>query len=142
MLRHASVAICAGAYPESEVRRIAAEYMPPVIQVPPGCRHRRFTPLDSDASRRGAHVAGTPRRRLPRQFVLAPRAAQGHGHTDPREPLDWRQYPNLQVAIGGPAATSSDCEKLARRLEAPVTFLGRVPDDDLPRVARRRVTSW
>src|ERR1700722_3914068 len=45
VLRHAAVAICAGSYPESEVKRIAAEYAPPIIQVPPGVNTTRFSPL-------------------------------------------------------------------------------------------------
>ena len=36
VLRHAAVVICAGYVPRDQVRRNTAEYMPPVIQVPPG----------------------------------------------------------------------------------------------------------
>src|SRR5665213_826575 len=46
VLTHAAVVICAGSYPESEVRRIAAEHTPSIIQVPPGVDTLRFTPLD------------------------------------------------------------------------------------------------
>ena len=42
------------------------------------------------------------------------------------------QYPNLQVAIGGAGRDEKRLRELAKRLEAPVTFLGRVPDDVLP----------
>src|SRR5487761_293973 len=50
VLRRASVVVCAGSYPESEVRRITAEFTPPVINVTPGVDTWRFTPLN--ASRR------------------------------------------------------------------------------------------
>ena len=46
VLKRAAVVICAGSYPESEVRRITAEYTPPIIQVTPGVDTSRFTPLD------------------------------------------------------------------------------------------------
>src|SRR5580658_140040 len=36
VLKRAAVVVCAGSYPESEVRRIAAEWTPPIIQVTPG----------------------------------------------------------------------------------------------------------
>src|SRR5664280_178913 len=46
VLRRASVAICAGAYCESEARRVVAEDMPPVIQIPPGVDISRFEPIN------------------------------------------------------------------------------------------------
>src|SRR5665213_3271860 len=91
VLKHAAVAICAGSYPESEVRRIAAEYAPPIIQVPPGVDTRRFTPLD-------------PSRR-----------------TEVRQSL----------GLDPTACLVSSYSKLAKRLDAPVVFLGHVPDDAL-----------
>jgi len=40
--------------------------------------------------------------------------------------------PSLQVAIGGSGRDRERLEKLATKLNAPVTFLGRVPDEQLP----------
>jgi phosphatidylinositol alpha-1,6-mannosyltransferase len=45
VLRHASVAVCAGGYPEAQARRNAADVMPPVVQIPPGVDTTRFQPL-------------------------------------------------------------------------------------------------
>src|ERR1019366_10602590 len=36
VLRHAQVVVCAGSYPEAQARRVAAEYLAPTVQVPPG----------------------------------------------------------------------------------------------------------
>ena len=45
-----------------------------------------------------------------------------------------RRIDGLQVAIGGGGRDRRRLETLAERVGAPVTFLGRVPDDDLPLV--------
>jgi phosphatidyl-myo-inositol dimannoside synthase len=132
VLKHATVAICAGSYPESEVRRIAAEYTPSIIQVPPGVDTWRFRPID-DARR--AEVR--------RSLGLSESAflISSYSRLVPRKGMDTliraatrlkSQYPNLQVAIGGSGRDEQRLRTLATRLEAPVTFLGRVPDDVLP----------
>ena len=132
VLKHAAVVICAGSYPESEVRRIAAEYAPPIIQVPPGVDTTRFTPL-------------APPLRAEVRTSLGLRAdsflVSSYSRLVPRKGMDTliraaarlkSQYPNLQVAIGGSGRDEKRLRELAKRLEAPVTFLGRVPDDVLP----------
>ena len=45
-------------------------------------------------------------------------------------------FPELHVAIGGSGRDEKRLCALPTRLGAPVMFLGRVPDDVLPRVAR------
>ena len=131
VLRHASVALCAGHYPESEARRITAEYMPPVIQVPPGVDTKQFAPL-------------TPKRR--KQV----RETFGFGENDlvvssysrlvPRKGMDTlirssvrlaKDFPQLRLVIGGAGRDRERLEKLAARRKAPVTFLGRVPEEAL-----------
>jgi phosphatidylinositol alpha-1,6-mannosyltransferase len=131
VLRHATVAICAGAYPESEVRRIAAEYAPPIIQVPPGVDTWRFTLLASSRYAEVRHSLG-----LSEDAFLV----SSYSRLVPRKGMDTliraaaklkTQYPNLQVAIGGSGRDEKRLRSLAARLAAPVVFLGRVPDDDL-----------
>jgi phosphatidylinositol alpha-1,6-mannosyltransferase len=132
VLRHAAVAICAGSYPESEVRRVAAEYAPSIIQVPPGVDTVRFTPLD-------------PSRRAEVRRSLGLREdaflVSSYSRLVPRKGMDTliraatrlkAQFPDMQVAIGGTGRDESRLRALAKRLDAPVTFLGRVPDDVLP----------
>ncbi len=131
VLRHASVALCAGGYPEREARRVVAEYMPPVIQVPPGVDTRQFHPLK-------------PQRRL------AVRRSLGVGDEEllvssysrlvPRKGMDTlirasaqvaRTITNLRVCIGGTGRDRERLERLATKLGAPVSFVGRIPEDAL-----------
>jgi len=131
ILRHASVAVCAGTYPEQEARRNAGEYMPPVVQIPPGVDTSRFVPLD-------------PSRRddVRKKLGLDPDAllVSSYSRLVPRKGMDTLikasaklkvNIPNLQVAIGGSGRDRDRLEKLAVRLNVPVVFLGRVADDDL-----------
>lgn len=131
VLRHAQVAVCAGVYPESEARRNAAEWMPTTLHIPPGVDTQRFTPLDP--SRRVA---------VRESLGLSPSAmlVSSYSRLVPRKGMDTlirasmvlaRQFPDLQVAIGGSGRDRRRLERLATKLGAPVTFLGRVADEDL-----------
>jgi phosphatidylinositol alpha-1,6-mannosyltransferase len=131
VLRHAVVAVCAGTYPESEARRNAAEWMPPVVQIPPGVDTMRFQPLDDS---RSAHVRRSLG--LPEEGLLV----SSYSRLVPRKGMDTllrasarlaNQFPELHVAIGGAGRDRPRLERLAKKLKAPVTFLGRVPDDVL-----------
>ena len=128
VLRRASVAVCAGTYPEDEARRVAAEYMPPVVQVPPGVDTARFRPLDP--SRRAEVRASLG---LPEGGLLV----SSYSRLVPRKGMDTLlrasarlkdEFPSLHVAIGGAGRDRARLEKLAHKTGAPVTFLGRVPD--------------
>jgi phosphatidyl-myo-inositol dimannoside synthase len=132
VLKHAALAICAGSYPESEVRRIAAEYTPPIIQVPPGVDTQRFTPLDPSRLADVRQSLG-----LDEDAFLV----SSYSRLVPRKGMDTliraatrlqNQFPHLQVAIGGSGRDEKRLRRLAQRLNAPVRFLGRVPDDVLP----------
>jgi phosphatidylinositol alpha-1,6-mannosyltransferase len=131
VLRHASVAICAGGYPEAEVRRNAAEHLPPVVQVPPGVDTSRFRPLE--ASRRlevrrslgfadDALLVSSYSRLVPRKGMDTLIRASAQLATD---------FPTLRVAIGGEGRDLARLEKLVSTTKAPVTLLGRVPDQQL-----------
>jgi phosphatidylinositol alpha-1,6-mannosyltransferase len=131
VLRHASVAICAGAYPESEARRVAAEHMPPVVQVPPGVDVEKFHPL---TKRRRTIV------RKSFGFSKDELLVASYSRLVPRKGMDTlirasvelaTDFPRLRVVIGGSGRDRRRLETLARRLGAPVTFLGRVPDEKL-----------
>jgi len=131
ILRHASVAVCAGTYPEQEARRNAGEYMPPVVQIPPGVDTSRFVPLEA-----------SKREDVRKKLGLDPDAllVSSYSRLVPRKGMDTLikasaklkvNIPNLQVAIGGSGRDRERLEKLAKKLNAPVVFLGRVADDDL-----------
>ncbi len=131
VLKHAAVAICAGSYPEAVIRDNTGEYVPPIIQVPPGVDTMRFTPIDA------------PRRR-------EVRAALGLGDDDfvvssysrlvPRKGMDTliraaahlkAELPRLKVMIGGTGRDERRLKELAKSLDAPVRLIGRVPDGEL-----------
>jgi phosphatidylinositol alpha-1,6-mannosyltransferase len=131
VLKHAKVAICAGSYPESEVRRIAAEYTPPIIQVTPGVDTNRFIPLDPSRRSEVRQSLGLEAN----AFLVS-----SYSRLVPRKGMDTlirastrlsSQFPQLQVAIGGSGRDEKRLRTLATRLGAPVTFLGRVPDGTL-----------
>ena len=132
VLRGAVHVIAAGGYPEAEARRAAGAGMPPTTIVPPGVDTERFRPLD-DSERKAARVVlGLPAdaqlvvsvsRLVPRKGmdVLIDAAARLRG-----------SHPDLLVAIAGSGRDRARLEARARRLAAPVRFLGRVPDEQLP----------
>jgi len=131
VLAHAEVAICAGSYPEAEARRNAADRMPPVIQIPPGVDTARFVPqtpeqraalrsslgIDDDAFLVSSYSRLVPRKGM--DTLIRASARLGTRRSD------------LRVVIGGAGRDRARLEKLATRLKAPVTFLGRIPDEQL-----------
>lgn len=131
VLRHASVALCAGSYPEDEARRVTAEYMPPVVQVPPGVDTKQFTPLSQKRRREVRKTFG---------FSDDDLVVSSYSRLVPRKGMDTlirasvrlaQNFPRLRVVIGGAGRDRDRLEKMANRLEAPVTFLGRVPEEEL-----------
>ena len=131
VLRRASVAICAGAYCESEARRVVAEDMPPVIQIPPGVDISRFEPINVVRRNEVRRVMG-----LDQDALLV----SSYSRLVPRKGMDTLirasarlkvNVPRLAVAIGGAGRDRARLERLATSLGAPVTFLGRVPDAQL-----------
>jgi phosphatidylinositol alpha-1,6-mannosyltransferase len=131
VLRHASVVLSAGSYPETEGRRVAAEYMPPEIRIPPGVDTARFRPLDA-----------TRRDDVRRSFGIDEDAflVSSYSRLVPRKGMDTLirasarlapEFPSLRVAIGGDGRDRGRLEKIARSTNAPVTFFGRIEDDQL-----------
>ncbi|HVF76348.1 MAG TPA: glycosyltransferase family 4 protein [Acidimicrobiales bacterium] len=122
--------IAAGGYPAAEARHATDDdAMPPTTVVPPGVDTDRFRPLDPDARRQARHSLGVAddehlvvsmSRLVPRKGmdVLIDAAAR----------LDDR----LVVLIAGSGRDRARLERRAAAKRAPVRFLGRVPDDDLP----------
>jgi len=132
VLRNAEVAICAGSYPEAEARHNAGEFMPAVIQVPPGVDLERFVPLDRIQRQQVRKEMEIPENAL----VVA-----SYSRLVPRKGMDIlikasallkSEFPNLLVMIGGTGRDAERLRKMAEKLDAPVKFLGRVPDDQLP----------
>jgi phosphatidylinositol alpha-1,6-mannosyltransferase len=133
VLRDARLVVAAGGYPAAEAERAAGCALPTVV-VPPGVDVDRFHPLD--ASERAAARA---------HFGLDPDAmvVLGLSRLVPRKGFDVllraaadlrRSHPDLQVVIAGAGRDRARLERIAARSGAPARFVGRVSDDDLPRL--------
>ncbi len=130
VLRKAAVVISAGSYAAVEAKRCAAQPLP-TTEVPPGVDTQRFVPLSAAQRMRARRRFGLDSgplvvclsRLVPRKgFDTVIRAASR---------LTAR-HAALQVAVAGAGRDRRRLARLARRLDAPVAFLGRVSDDDLP----------
>ena len=126
VLRGADLVIAAGGYPLAEAERCARRQLRNVV-VPPGVDVARFRPGIGARERFGlpreATVVLGVSRLVPRKgFDVLLRAAARLAPT----------RPDLHVAIAGGGRDRTRLEAVAERHGAPVTFLGRVADDELP----------
>jgi phosphatidylinositol alpha-1,6-mannosyltransferase len=126
--------VAAGGYPAAEARRVAKAAMPPTTIVPPGVDTERFRPLTDDERRKARADLGvadddelvvTMSRLVPRKGMDVVIEAAARLAVD---------RPRLVVLVAGTGRDRGRLERLAVRTNAPVRFLGRVPDDDLPRL--------
>ncbi|MDA8291213.1 MAG: glycosyltransferase family 4 protein [Actinomycetota bacterium] len=128
----ASLLVAAGGYSLSEAARSTGGRLPPSVVVPPGVDVERFRPLAPEGRAEARRRLGLPE--VGRLVVSVSRLV-------PRKGMDVlveasaelaRGRGDLCVAIGGAGRDRSRLERMAARLGAPVRFLGRVPDEDLP----------
>ncbi|MDQ1443713.1 MAG: phosphatidyl-myo-inositol dimannoside synthase [Acidimicrobiaceae bacterium] len=136
----AALLIAAGDYPAADAARLlrldrpANAETPPIVNVPPGVDTARFRPLSpaekSQARARlglptddGAQLVVSVSRLVPRKGMDA--LIDAAARLRPT-------HPRLTVAIAGSGRDRSRLERLASATDAPVQFLGRVPEDDLP----------
>ncbi len=123
--------IAAGGYPAAEAERAAGRELP-ITVVPCGVDAERFRPLDARERIAARERLGVPAsaelivsisRLVPRKgFDTAIRAAARLGRT----------RPDLLLVIAGGGRDDDRLRRLAAELDAPVRFLGRIPNDDLP----------
>jgi phosphatidylinositol alpha-1,6-mannosyltransferase len=131
VLRNARHVIAAGTYPAAEAERAAGRPLPTTV-VPPGVDTERFRPLtasERDDTRRrfglpvDARVVLGVSRLVPRKgFDTAIRAIARLAPT----------HPDVVLAVAGRGREDERLRRLAADLGAPVRFLGRVDNDDLP----------
>jgi phosphatidylinositol alpha-1,6-mannosyltransferase len=130
-LRRAKGLIAAGGYPAAEAELAAGRDLP-ITVVPCGVDPDRFTPLS--AEERAAARA---------HFGIDEHAELivGISRLVPRKGFDTairavarlrRTRPDLVLVIAGGGRDAQRLERLAAELDAPVRFLGRIPNDDLP----------
>ena len=133
VLRRARRVVSAGAYAAREAERAAGQSLP-ITVVPPGVDVDRFHPLDvaeRDAARQhfgipvDAELVVSISRLVPRKgFDVALQAAAALRTS----------RPNLVLAIAGGGRDERRLRRIAAETKAPVSFLGRVSHDDLPRL--------
>lgn len=133
VLRNARHVVAAGRYSLDEANRAAGRDLPATV-VPPGVdveRFRPLTPAERVAARRdlglpaeGRVIVGVSRLVPRKGFDTAIRAVALLRDT----------HPDLVLAIAGSGRDDARLRRLAAELGAPVRFLGRVANRDLPRV--------
>ncbi len=131
VLRHATVVVAAGGYPEEEARRVVGDAMPPVVRVPPGVDTARFVPVEEEQRRAVRERWGIPGDAM---------VISSYSRLVPRKGMDVlirasarlrERWPDLVVVIGGAGRDRHRLGRLVARSGAPVRLLGRIPDEDL-----------
>ena len=133
VLRGARHIVAAGSYPAREAERAAGRSLP-ITVVPPGVDTDRFRPLSEEERKAARTQFGLPvdaelivsiSRLVPRKgFDTAIRAVAMLRASRPR----------LVLAISGSGRDEQRLRRLATELDAPVRFLGRITNDELPRL--------
>ncbi len=131
VLRSARHVVAAGGYPAAEAERAAGRPLP-ITVVPPGVDTERFRPLlpeERDSARasfgisRDAELIVGISRLVPRKgFDTAIRAVAALAS----------RRPGLVLAISGGGRDEARLRRLAAEVRAPVRFLGRVTNAELP----------
>ncbi|MHB8439325.1 MAG: glycosyltransferase family 4 protein [Acidimicrobiales bacterium] len=134
VLARSRLAVCAGGYPAAEGRHAAGRRMPPVVEVPPGVDTDRFVPLDPAARAEARQALGLG----PDDLVVV-----SVSRLVPRKGMDVLveaaaalapSFQKLKVLVGGEGRDRARIERMIASGRAPVRLLGRVPDDELPRL--------
>jgi phosphatidylinositol alpha-1,6-mannosyltransferase len=131
VLRKSVHVVAAGQYPANEAARAAGCELPTTV-VQPGVDTERFRVLSADE-----------RASAREHFGVSPNAELivGVSRLVPRKGFDIaisavarlaRDRPQLEMLIAGAGRDAKRLNELAKRLGAPVRFLGRTPFEDLP----------
>lgn len=133
VLRRARHVVAAGGYPASEAEHAAGRVLP-ITVVPPGVDTERFRPLtETERSAARLHFGFADEAEV---VVSISRLVPRKGFdTAIRAVAQLRQSrPKLVLAIAGSGRDDNRLRALASSLGAPVVFLGRVSNDDLPQL--------
>ncbi|MFT7646341.1 MAG: phosphatidylinositol alpha-1,6-mannosyltransferase [Candidatus Poriferisodalaceae bacterium] len=131
VVRGADVVISAGGYAAAEAARAAGRALP-VTEVPPGVDTERFVPLNNERrqAERERFGLGGDGPLVVCVSRLVPR--KGFDHVIRAVALLGDEFPGLRLAISGGGRDRDRLERLAVEESAPVSFLGRVSEEDLP----------
>ena len=131
VLRHSIHVVAAGQYPANEAARAAGRDLPTTV-VQPGVDTERFHVLSAgECASAREHFGVSPTAEL----------IVGVSRLVPRKGFDIaisavarlaRDRPQLEMLIAGAGRDAKRLNELAKRLGAPVRFLGRTPFEDLP----------
>jgi phosphatidylinositol alpha-1,6-mannosyltransferase len=132
-LNNAELIVASGSYPAAEASRICRSSKR-IEVITPGVDIQRFKVLSSEQ-----------RAEARKQFGVAEDAQLivGISRLVPRKGFDVLiravarlaiEFPKLRLIIGGDGRDRARLERIARELMSPTTFLGRVLDDDLPKL--------
>jgi phosphatidylinositol alpha-1,6-mannosyltransferase len=132
-LRGARHIVAAGGYPAREAER-AARMSLPITNVPPGVDTDRFRPLNAQerATARSHFGINSDAEMVLCVSRLVPR--KGFDTVIRAAAQLVQRRPQLQVVIASTGRDEKRLRNLARQLHAPVTFLGRVDHEYLPRL--------
>ena len=133
VLNNAEIVIASGGYPAAEASRICRSSKR-IEVITPGVDIQRFRVLSSEQRVDARKLFGVSEdaelivgisRLVPRKgFDVLIRAVS-------RLALE---FPKLRLVIGGDGRDRGRLERIARELMSPVTFVGRVSDEDLPKL--------
>jgi phosphatidyl-myo-inositol dimannoside synthase len=132
VLGGARLVVAAGQFVAAEAERAAGRALPSVV-VPPGVDVDRFRPLGPEERRAARAAFGLP----PGPLVVAV------SRLVPRKGMDVLvaaasllapELPGLTVAVAGSGRDRDRLTRLIGGTGAPVRLLGRLPDDQLPRL--------
>ena len=133
VLRKAEIIIASGSYPAAEASRIIGP-SEKIKVITPGVDTQRFKVLSAEQNKIARKSFGVEQdaelivgisRLVPRKgFDVLIRAVAHLAAT----------HPKLRLLIGGDGRDRARLERIARELRSPTTFLGRVADDDLPKL--------
>lgn len=121
--------IAAGGYPAAEAEHAAGRSLP-ITVVPCGVDPDAFTPLDASERTAAREHFGLP---VDAELIV------GMSRLVPRKGFDTairavsrlkRTRPDVLLAIAGGGRDEQRLKRLAEELDAPVRFLGRIPDED------------
>lgn len=131
VLRNAKRVIAAGGYPAAEAEHAAGRALD-VHVVPPGVDIDRFRPLSPHERSNARRHFGLSDDDL--VLVAVSRLVPRKGFDTAIEAVARLRdrHPTLKLVVAGSGRDRERLEKVSREHRAPVTFLGRVSDEDLP----------
>jgi phosphatidylinositol alpha-1,6-mannosyltransferase len=133
VLRSSQLVVAAGQYSLDEAERCAGRRLPSVV-IPPGVDGDRFHPYDTADHHRTRASFGVSEDEFLLASVNRLVARKGMDVLIEAASLLRRRGHPVRVLIGGDGRCRTDLQDLIDRTGAPARLLGRVDDEDIPRL--------